>query len=287
MVDASRTPEEVLCAGPFISVIMPNLNGAKYLGASIDAFLAQSYPRKELLIVDGCSSDTSHSIIDDRRRKSNDIIWISEPDSGISHALNLAVARARGDVIGYLGSDDIMMRGVLESVAYHMTWSACDCVYFDSYTVIPAERKCVLRTCPPGEWSREKLLEFGTIAGLQDIMFRRHVLDKHRFDESNRYSMDYELYLRISQENYMYVYVNEVATANISDGNISADPDGRQHREAVQVAKRYADDFVGLMFFERALPRWRRLLLRTWRMMRALRSKWFASRRRSFASGSM
>src|SRR5258708_27988033 len=90
-----------------ISIIMPNHNGARYLAKSIGAFLAQSYGNKELLIVDGKSTDGSHDIIASVCADHSCVRWLRYEDGGISDATNFGIQRAQGDVIGYLGSDDM------------------------------------------------------------------------------------------------------------------------------------------------------------------------------------
>ena len=63
--------------------------------------------------------------------------------------------------------------------------------------------------------------------------------------------MDYEFYLRISRENYLYLYMNTIATINIFDNNISTDTDGKQFAEACQVACKYSEGYSGKIYFSR------------------------------------
>ena len=232
-----------------ISIIMPNFNGEKHIKKSIKHFLLQEYTNKELIILDAKSTDASHEIIEEFTEKNSNILWIKEQDIGISDAFNKGIDVSTGDIIGYLGSDDLLYRGILEEVAYHAEWCDFDAIYFDSYTYYFKERKCILRKCPNLNFSKESLLSYGTIVGWEDIFFKRYIYDKYRYDINNKYSMDYEFYLRISGENYFYLYVNKVATINIFDGNISTDTDGRQFLEACEVARKYSGGYSGTMHF--------------------------------------
>ena len=232
-----------------ISLIMPNFNGEKHIKKSIEYFLAQEYKNKELIIVDGKSTDTSHEIIKEFTAKNSSIFWIKEQDKGISDAFNKGIDFSTGDIIGYLGSDDLLYKGVLEEVSYHCEWCDFDAIYFDSYTYYFKDRKCILRKCPNLKFSKENLLSYGTIVGWQDIFFKRYIYDKYRYDINNKYSMDYEFYLRISQDNYSYLYVDKIATVNIFDGNISTDTDGRQFLEACEVARKYSEGYSGNIYF--------------------------------------
>ena len=160
---------------PKISIIMPNFNGEKHIKKSIDFFLRQDYQHKELIIVDGKSTDRSHEIIHEFTEKNEDIHWLQEEDSGISDAFNKGIDYCEGDIIGYLGSDDLLYKGILEEIAYQSQWCEFDAIYFDSYTYYFKERKCILRKCPELEFSTNNLLSYGTIVGWQDIYFKKYV----------------------------------------------------------------------------------------------------------------
>lgn len=223
-----------------ISIVMPNLNGEKYLARSIASFLAQDHEQKELVIVDGRSTDGSHELIRQASATSPQIRWITQNDRGISDAINIGLEAATGDIVGYLGSDDLLDRNLLSRIADLAGLVQFDAIYFNSYTWYIEDRRIVLRRCPPLEITRRNLVEYGTIVGLQNIYFRRHVYDRHRFNVDNRYSMDYEFYLEISGEPYLYMYVDAVASINVFDGNITDElGESKQLREAIEVARRY------------------------------------------------
>lgn len=237
---------------PLISIIMPNFNGEKYLSKSIESFLLQDYPHKELLIVDNKSKDASHETIRRYCSTNKDIIWVRENDKGISDAFNIGIDYSKGEIIGYLGSDDLLYKDVLTEIVYANSWCNFDAVYFDSYTYYVNEKRCFLRKCPNIVFSKQNLLEYGTIVGWQDIFFKRYIYDSHRYDVNNKYGMDYEFYLRISNEKYLYLYVDKVATVNIFDNNISSDIDGKQFAEACEVAARYAQGYDGPVHFTKS-----------------------------------
>lgn len=241
-----------MAENPTISIILPNFNGSKYLELAIKSFVNQDYTNKQLVIVDGKSTDGSHDIIRRYTESYPEIKWLNIFERGISEAFNNGIDVASGDIIGYLGSDDQLYSGVFKEISKASTWCAFDAIYFNSYSYFVNENRCVLRVCPDIEFTRENLLSFGTIVGWQNIFFKRHVYDKHRYDVNNRYCMDYEFYLRISIERFLYLYVDKVGTVNFFDGNISSDPDGRQFNEACEVAKKYAQGYSGNLYFQRS-----------------------------------
>ncbi len=91
---------------PLVSVITAVRNGEKYLADAMQSVIAQTYPRWEYLVIDGASSDRTLDII--RSYESKLAYWTSEPDAGISDAFNKGIAKARGDYLLFLNSDDVL-----------------------------------------------------------------------------------------------------------------------------------------------------------------------------------
>lgn len=101
-VEESRGDKEH--ALPLVSIFTTTYNCKDVLEKAIQSVMGQDYPNIEYIIVDGGSTDGTVDII----RKYEDRIakWISEPDEGISDAINKGILMSSGDIIGQIFSDD-------------------------------------------------------------------------------------------------------------------------------------------------------------------------------------
>ena len=87
-----------------ISTVTVALNSANTIARTVESFLAQSHGDKELLLIDGGSSDRTVDIV--RGFASPQIRILSEPDRGLYDAMNKGLAHFSGDAVGFLNSDD-------------------------------------------------------------------------------------------------------------------------------------------------------------------------------------
>ena len=90
---------------PLISIITCVFNSEKYLQECFDSLYKQKYKNYEHIIIDGNSYDNSVKII--KKNQKNIKFWLSEKDKGIYDAFNKGMKYAKGDIIGFLNSDDI------------------------------------------------------------------------------------------------------------------------------------------------------------------------------------
>ena len=96
------------------SIITPSFNQAAYLEETIQSVIKQDYPALDWIVIDGGSTDGSVEIL--KKYEKYFSYWVSEKDSGQSNAINKGFARASGDVLTWLNSDDLLTEGTLHKV---------------------------------------------------------------------------------------------------------------------------------------------------------------------------
>ena len=87
-----------------ISVVTASYNSQATIGFTIESFLEQNHPEKEMLVIDGASSDATLKIVESFG--SDAIRVFSEKDKGVYDAMNKGFHLFQGDAIGFLNSDD-------------------------------------------------------------------------------------------------------------------------------------------------------------------------------------
>ena len=131
-----------------ISIITATYNSADTVRDTLESILRQTYQDWELIIEDGLSKDDTLSIVREYEPQCKGRMHIySEKDNGLYDAMNRGIARATGDVIGILNSDDFDYDAQsLEHIANAFLQNDTDCVYGNLVYVDRKDKKTVRRT---------------------------------------------------------------------------------------------------------------------------------------------
>jgi hypothetical protein len=110
---AATTPPAI--NWPRITLVTPSYNQGAFIEQTVRSVLLQGYPNLEYIIIDGGSTDETVNII--KKYASKITFWVSEPDRGQSDAINKGLARATGEWVNWLNSDDFLLPGALFALA--------------------------------------------------------------------------------------------------------------------------------------------------------------------------
>ena len=120
---------------PLVSVVIPAYNAEKFITATLESVLSQTYQKIEVVIVDDGSRDKTVEIVREFAAKDKRIILFQQSNSGVAAARNLAIQKSKGEYIAPIDADDIWYPEKIEkqvkcmlqaspSVGLVYTWTA-------------------------------------------------------------------------------------------------------------------------------------------------------------------
>lgn len=199
---------------PLVSVITPSLNQARFIKATIDSILNQDYPNVEHIVVDGGSIDGTLSILQQYSHLGDRFRFVSEPDRGQSHAINKGLALARGEIIGWLNSDDTYQPGgIRKAVQALQARPDCGMVHGKCYVI--NEHGQVMNSLHVTPADHNKLFH-GCVVCQPAAFIRKSVFQKMGgVNESLQFCMDYDLWIRISKSHTIAFVDDFLANARV------------------------------------------------------------------------
>jgi len=224
---------------PLVSVITPSYNQGKFIEDAILSVKNQDYPNIEHIIIDGGSIDTTLNILK-KYENAYRMQWISEPDNGQADAINKGFDRAKGEIIGWINSDDAYfdVRTINAIVKYFQTFKEINVIYGNAARI--DENNLLLFIIKPKKFDRDYLKK--TCFLIQPaVFFRKRIIDEFRLDTSLHIAMDYDFWLRISKF-HDFKYINKIFAVDRTHKDrkiISRRTD--MINESVKVSKEYGN----------------------------------------------
>lgn len=163
----------------------------------------QTYPRVEHIVVDGASTDRTVALLE----KETGIQWVTEPDEGQADALNKGLARAKGEILGWLNADDILIPSAIESVVSrlradpHTHWVT-------GRAIVRRQGSCQIE---PRLEPRDPDLDFGNPIVQPSTFFAREALTRAgQIDPHLHFAMDLDLWLRFVELGLQRAFLSEI-----------------------------------------------------------------------------
>lgn len=235
---------------PKITIITPSFNQGHFIKETIDSVLKQKYPNLEYWVIDGGSTDDTVKILKSYGKK---IQWVSEKDSGQTHAINKGLARSTGDIIAYLNSDDVFLPNTLFTVAGYFVghpdaqWLTGDYYIIDekgtkiqSFVV---EYKKLLRM-----FSSFTLLSIANYIIQPSTFWRADVVKKiGTFNQKLRYCMDFDYWMRLYQRYPLHVVDTPFSLFRIHAASKGGSQYIKQFAEEHDVVQKYMPSSLVLL----------------------------------------
>jgi hypothetical protein len=180
---------------PTISVVIPCYNGAKFLRATIESVLAQTYPPLEMIVVDDGSTDDSAAIAESFGPP---VRVIRQTNRGVTAARNRGIAEASGDYVHFLDADDL-----IHADAFKWLISLGP---FDPHEIrimgIGWFNETPDRLFRQATWNFDCLLPhilFSTPGGIHSTLFPRPLVDSvGGFEVRRKYGTDFDFFIRVA-----------------------------------------------------------------------------------------
>lgn len=221
-----------------ISVITATWNSAGTVGDCLASVAAQTWPHREHVVIDGASQDGTLALLEARRAQL--AVLVSEPDQGIYDALNKGLAKAQGEVIGFLHADDMFAdEQVLSRVAAAFADPAVMAVYGDLQYVDKADVTRVIRHWRSAPFTPGRLAR-GWMPPHPTLYVRRAVYERlGGFATRYRIAADYDFMLRLfSQPGLVSAYLPQVL--------VRMRVGGASNRSVANILRKSAEDWRAL-----------------------------------------
>lgn len=226
---------------PTISILTPCLNRAQYVATAIRSVLDQDYPRFEHLIMDAGSTDGTLEIL----AQYPHLRMISEPDEGMYEALNKGLSLAKGEIIGFLNTDDHYTKGAFEVAARGLAKASSSLVVGQAELLEDTGQTLVRRLDNP---LLDNLLGQAILGEprMNAFFFRREVFQAvGRFDTSFKLAADRDFLMRIALAGLRGTEVKEVLYCyRAHRGSMTFDVDHRKGRAMVDEHLRWAEKYL-------------------------------------------
>lgn len=197
---------------PLVSILTPSFNQARWLSDNLRSVDSQTYPKIEHIVMDGGSTDGSVTLLG--LESGPRVIWASEPDRGQSDALNKAFDRSRGEIIGWINSDDAYAdtRAVERAVDFFQRFPSVDVIYGDVLEVTASNDVIGVAEALPA-WRLIRALGVNPVRQ-PGAFIRRRVIDGRFLEPTLEYVMDHELFFRLFDAGHVFAHTHQIVAIN-------------------------------------------------------------------------
>lgn len=179
---------------PLVTVITPTYNRADYIEETMKSILSQNYPNLEYIVLDDGSSDRTVDILS---AYSKQITWDFHPNMGETCTVNKGYRMARGQYIGVVNSDDILLPGAIQAVVNTFTENPDILVVYPDWSYIDEKSNLLHQEFSPEYNYDEMVRKHWCMVGPGAFIHRRVFELSALRDEKFKYVADFEYWLRL------------------------------------------------------------------------------------------
>lgn len=226
---------------PKISVVLPVYNGEKYLAASIESVLNQTFKDLELIIIDDCSRDSSGAIAQHYASLDTRISYHrNDTNLKLPNALNRGFSKARGDYWTWTSCDNLYLPRALEEMNHTLDRHNGVSLVYASMHIIDENgtKKQTLHAGPAGH------LIFRNVVGAC-FLYRRSIAERVGiYDDSLFLCEDYEYWLRIASHSKIHPIMECLYEYRRHSDSLSNQNEKEIIAKGIGVQKKYYSNFI-------------------------------------------
>lgn len=196
---------------PLVSIVTPSYNQGRFIEDTILSVKNQNYPNIEHIIIDGGSTDNTLDILK-RYEGTYNMLWISEPDEGQADAVNKGFEMARGEIVGWLNSDDCYLtKDVFTEVVNSFKANPNSQIVYGDIAEINETNQLIL-VCSSVPLFSYSLMRRLNCLLQPTVFFLRDIVQEEKLNKELNYCMDYNYWLRIGKK-YNFHYLDKIVAA--------------------------------------------------------------------------
>ena len=179
-----------------VTIVTPSFNQGQFVEETIQSVLNQTYPNIEYIFVDGGSTDTTMEIAE-KYKEQIDVI-IHEKDKGQADAINKGFMLAKGELVGWINSDDILYPDCVEKIVELYQSNPDGAIFYHSYNDMIDEKGNPIKTYQHIIPNRQHLLQENYNVIQQGSFYNLRLVEKVNYlNIDNHYCMDLDLWLNL------------------------------------------------------------------------------------------
>ena len=208
---------------PLVSIVIPSWQQGKYIRSAIESIISQSYSPIEIIVQDNLSSDGTSLILNEFRNKIHNIYI--ERDNGQSDAINKGFRRSKGEILGWLNADDMLMPNAIKNVVdVFLSTDEPQIVYgqcanLNEFGQLLNYSKIITN------FSKEVFINTPNLLAQTSTFFLRDsYFDVGGLNVNLKYTMDWDLWCRFAKNKCHFILIDDV----LSGARIYADTKSKQ-----------------------------------------------------------
>lgn len=192
---------------PFVSIITPSFNQGQFIEETILSVLNQTYKNIQYIVVDGGSTDHTMEVVN-KYRDRIDII-IHQKDKGQTDAINKGFKLAKGELVGWINSDDILYPDCVEKIVQLYINNPLGSIFYSTHFDVIDKSGNKIKTVNTIIPNRNYLLNIDYKVVQQASFYKTDIVKKVDFlDENICYCMDLDLWLKLLKFGNIYGFEN-------------------------------------------------------------------------------